>query len=214
MSHSYDWDSDDAEESCEEKIELRANGLQTFDTAILKFCIGKDIENEAVHNVTLTCVHQNLDLGSVFARLINAEELDSFQMDMDDISHDCMDLASLVFDGAGMLQRKWLRDSVSKGSGVWTASLGQNGFLVVETIQVGMAYRRKGVGKVMLEALIKLAKNRNASYAFLWATQLNTAPDVSFNQPDSEALFSANKARATAFCRAIGFRRIGTTSCE
>ena len=115
MSHAYDVDSDD--ESCGEKIEIPGKDLQDLDTAIFKlqFSISEDFENDEIHNLIVTCVHQGQELGSVVARLIileDSEVPDNFNQDMDEIIHNFMDLATIVFDEA--VQRKRLRDTASK----------------------------------------------------------------------------------------------------
>jgi len=73
-------------------------------------------------------------------------------------------------------------------------------FLVVEEVEVGIEYRRKGVGKATMEVMLEEAKDRGAEHAFLWPTQLNSAPDAARGTgTEAEALFEKNKKRSIAF---------------
>jgi GNAT superfamily N-acetyltransferase len=168
----------------------------------------------AFRRVTLSCFEGNNELGNVKGRMIHRDMIEpgEFHIVMDEESSDCSDLALTLFNHDGKVNRKWTVDEATKGSGVWTLRIGWGDFVVIETAEVAMTYRRKGMGRNMVQALLEEIKPWGVRHVYLWPTQLNSAPDAArTNGEEGEAKFAANKAKAIAFWRAMGFRRVGAS---
>ena len=154
------------------------------------------------------------EIAQAYARLIDkfmiAKSRRDFYSVMDAAGPSCSDLAVTIFDKLGSVKTKWTTDLELKGSRIWDQALSHDNLLVIESNNVHMDYRRNMIGGKMVEAIVEEGINQKAEHVFVWVTQLNSAQDASeVDDPSSEEVFQANKARAIAFWRAMRFRRIG-----
>jgi GNAT superfamily N-acetyltransferase len=84
---------------------------------------------------------------------------------------------------------------------------------VIETAQVEIDYRRKGIGTQLAYSILKQARRRGVEFVFVWPTQLGYDPchQYTYGDPDEEDVCNISKATAIDFWRANSFRRIGSS---
>ena len=112
--------------------------------------------------VNLYCTHGRRQIGRIFSRFISRSKIGKdFNGGIDEPSEDCTDLAFTVFDPQGRLETQWYKVPVPKRSGLWSNAqfpghLSMNyANLVIKTEAVEMEYRKKRIGKVMVEAVLR-----------------------------------------------------------
>lgn len=218
----------DLDSDTEEKIYIPEQ--QNSDFQHIKFVLTScsDYEaSDAFSVLQLEAKHADSIVGSIFSRFVRKEEISEkifdegvdFQLEMDDPSEDCSNLARTLFDHEGLLQDRWADDPILMGSGAWSDELSQYaaGFLVLEEVFIEKEWRRKGLGKRMVGDIMREAEKRGADFVFAWPTQLNYKEDAwRFMSPGEERakILDANRVKAISFFRALGFRRIGASHCE
>jgi GNAT superfamily N-acetyltransferase len=218
MDHLFDSEDydDDFEDPPISLLDCLATGLNRENHDVkLKVSMSAHYESDSAMNIWAECVEGGERIGSVRGLLLTPPiwELDFYEY-MDPISGDCADLAINLFDQLGQLKEMWISDLETKGSGIWDHRLDyQCQFLVIEIADVKLAHRREGLGRCMVDALLKTAVSHGgAEYSFVWSTQLNSAEDAARDgDSDYLAKWDANKARADAFWRSMGFRRVGAS---
>jgi GNAT superfamily N-acetyltransferase len=81
---------------------------------------------------------------------------------MEEPSQEMADLAFDVFDKYGYLKLKYKDHCVQKGIGVWGEELDYGGLLLIEHIEITERdWRRKGLGRVMVNLLVDKAKQKS-----------------------------------------------------
>ena len=111
------------------------------------------------------------------------------------LSDDCVDLAYTIVDEDGYIKWKWISHPKMKGSGVFDNRLSKANFMVLETVEVEANYRRKGIGRMMIETILS-QKVLSLSHiktspcgthrvynVYAWPTQLGTASDAYGRRP-------------------------------
>lgn len=154
-------------------------------------------------------------IGSCNAKLIRRGMMrESFWLEMESPVQETHDLAFDLFDRYGRLNPEFYDHDVNKGSGVWGNELDRGDLLLFEMLGVDSAYRRRGIGTKLVNAILekttKKVSERVGFFAlarpgFLWREIPKDNPAAA-----REAKQEAMKA-ALGFWHAMGFRRIGTS---
>lgn len=154
-------------------------------------------------------------IGGCNAKLIRRGMMrESFWLEMESPAQETHDLAFDLFDRYGRLNPEFYDHDVNKGSGVWGNELDRGDLLLFEMLGVDSAYRRRGIGTKLVNAILekttKKVSERVGFFAlarpgFLWREIPKDNPAAA-----REAKQEAMKA-ALGFWHAMGFRRVGTS---
>ena len=99
------------------------------------------------------------NVGRCTARLIDRDRIRAtFHRDMEEISDDAANLAFDIFDRWGCLKSVYQCHPIKKGTGVWGPELNSGRFLLIETLDVGEQYQRKGHGKELFRQVWEKAQ--------------------------------------------------------
>ncbi|MCJ1254661.1 hypothetical protein MMC24_002476 [Lignoscripta atroalba] len=157
-------------------------------------------------------------IGHCHAKLLYRDRIrPNFYRDMEEPSQGTSALAFDLFDRWGSLRADLQEHPIKKGSGVWGSETDEGSILLFELVLVKEDHRKKGIGKSLVEEIWEKAKEMDpdCGFAFAWATHLNVgearrdARDLS--SADRLNLHRQNTAKAVAFWRALGFRRVGSS---
>lgn len=158
-------------------------------------------------------------IGFCHAKLINREPIRAtFYRDMEEPTHDLSELAFHVFDRWGCLKSKFRDHPVKKGTGIWGAELDESKFLFIEGLKVNEDNQRKGYGRKLFEQAWENAQSiaDDCNFAIVLASHINTRvveeKAESLSPRDRELFYTGLQSAAEDFWRAVGFRRIGSTS--
>jgi GNAT superfamily N-acetyltransferase len=136
---------------------------------------------------------------------------------MEEPSRETSLLAFDLFDRYGRLRSEFKDHPIRKGSGVWSKELDTGDILLIEEIKIDKAYRRRGLGKKVVGAMLEKAREKTGQFfAVAWPTFLNegdlrTETDGLADPEDKDKAFRREKAMIIRFFRSLGFRRIGST---
>ncbi|OAP60746.1 hypothetical protein AYL99_05748 [Fonsecaea erecta] len=152
------------------------------------------------------------------AKLIRRGQMrDDFYEQMERPSEETSMLAFDLFDRYGRLRSEFKTHPVIKGTGVWGQELDHGDILLIEEVFVNKDYRRQGLGRRMIEALLTRAREKTWSFfAFVWPTFLRSHDlreewDSLPDGVERQKLEEREHDRATMFYRSLGFRRVGST---
>lgn len=104
------------------------------------------------------------------AKLIRRDDIrSSFYAHMEESSDDTTDLVLHLFDDSGNLKQVLIEHTVRKGTGVWDDELSNGDILLIETIQVDREWRRQGVARRIIDAVLRLIRVKSETfYVFLY----------------------------------------------
>ncbi|KAI9649055.1 hypothetical protein NHQ30_001622 [Ciborinia camelliae] len=146
---------------------------------------------------------------------IKANFLESMEMP------DMVQIAVEVFDKVGRLNRKFKEHIVQRGTGVWGDEMDDGPLCLIEQTKItDTKFRRMGLGRAMVKALIEKAQEHAAPYRRL---HMIVKPGSLLGDLNHEYNDKSKRERraiqrrkidsAIAFYRSLGFRRIGSSSC-
>jgi GNAT superfamily N-acetyltransferase len=153
-------------------------------------------------------------VGGCYALLMDPDRR-VFDDDMEEPSEETSALTFELFDRYGRLRPEFKEQGAKKGSGIWKDELDDGQILLIENIRTDKSYRRQGWARKAVAAVLEAAHTRCKTFIAL------TQPGVIYR--DYEALkesltdeekerFHAEELRvAVAFCRSVGFRRVGSS---
>lgn len=172
----------------------------------------------------VTCIERSSDgaadkrVGYCEGKLIRRNQIRAvFYHEMEEPSRETSLLAFDLFDRYGRLRSEFKDHPIRKGSGVWSKELDTGDILLIEEIKIDKAYRRRGLGKKVMEAMLEKAREKTGQFfAVAWPTFLNegdlrTETDGLADPEDKDKAFRREKAMIIRFFRSLGFRRIGST---
>lgn len=181
-------------------------------------CGGTEKFTETMH---VRCSYYGKEIGRGFGTFVNRPYIkDNFLPHMVKASHELSKIAFEVFDRKGCLKRKFMHNLVPEctGSGRWGGELDNGTLLIIEYVHVAKIWRRKGVGKRMIESLTALARSRGRETAFTlvrphWLSRNIWKDTIGRTDQEQNKVRISARAAATFFFRCLGFRRIGSSSC-
>ena len=159
-------------------------------------------------------------IGGCDAKLIRRNKIrESFWLEMESPTQETSDLAFDLFDRYGRLNPWFYEHDFHKGSGVWGNELDHGDLLLFEVVKVDAAYRRRGIGMKLVNAILDKTRKKVSEQAgffalacpgFLWSEM---SPDTRDNPSAmGKAEKDAAMQAALGFWHALGFRRVGTSS--
>ncbi|TFY76331.1 hypothetical protein EWM64_g7682 [Hericium alpestre] len=144
------------------------------------------------------------DIVTIHVETIDKAKIEpgAFHTSLDEVSEDLLQFSKAVFDCSGRIKAK----VACSGTQVWGAELNKTDakFAYIKDIIVSPQYRRQGVGRWAIDALLQHQALEDCPWIFTWATSLNLP-----GKPAGGA--NARQNAAIAFFRKQGFRRVGGT---
>ena len=207
-----DSDDEDEEELPEDDLSYRDGADEFEDFEWMKSMYGEatipddtsDKKSKRIANCVSKLIHRDQIRGTFYA-------------DMEEPSQDTSALAFDLFDRYGCLKREFIEHPVKKGSGLWGKELDAGDLLLIESITVEKDHQRQGIATKLANRVWEKARKLGGSvpYALVWATHLNTSSyrlEASYlSDTERKASFDRSQARAVAFWRSLGYRRVGST---
>lgn len=226
---SQDSDNDEDEESNDEEDmgppKLEAEVQEYFIDAchktkvIFEIYLQEDDDEfqEWMQTIHVQCSHEGKYIGGGFGRYVKRNRIRSnFWRDMEEPCQELSQIAFDVFDRYGCLRQDLKSHVVRKGSGVWGSELDHGSFFEIEDMFFEKEWRRKGLGTQLVNFLLAKARagERNPLFTLVIPGWLNrdirTDIDGKTRKEQQEITGNARNG-ATAFYRALGFRRIGAS---
>ena len=84
----------------------------------------------------------------------------SFWQELEKPSSETSDLAFNLFDRYGRLDREYYEHDFRKGTGVWGNELDRGDLLLFESIQVSYQWRRRGIGRKVVDAVLERTRKK------------------------------------------------------
>jgi GNAT superfamily N-acetyltransferase len=172
----------------------------------------------------VTCIERSSDgaaekqVGYCQGKLIRRNQIRAvFYHEMEEPSRETSLLAFDLFDRYGRLRSEFKDHPIRKGSGVWSKELDTGDILLIEEIKIDKAYRRRGLGKKVVGAMLEKAREKTHQFfAIAWPTFLNegdvrTETEALADPEDRGRVFRREQDMIIRFFRSLGFRRIGST---
>lgn len=206
-----DEEGDDYPEGMEDDSEDASNEFDEFEEFTWLKSI--DIHIKAENSV------DDRPIGYCHAKLIDREPIRAtLYRDMEEPTKDTSELAFHVFDRWGCLKSELRDHPVKKGMGVWGAELDKSKFLFIEGLTVDEENRQRGYGRKLVEQVWENAQSMtdDCDFAIVFPTYINTRiveeKAESLPLKERELLYNGLQTSAEHFWRAVGFRRIGSSS--
>ncbi|KFY08548.1 hypothetical protein V492_06129 [Pseudogymnoascus sp. VKM F-4246] len=162
MADNYDGisgDEDDNMGPTETKIEEHKHYLGGSEVNFKLFVQDDDDAFDAwMHTIHVHCSSDGKEIGRAFGRFVKRDRIKSnFWRHMEEPCHELSSIAFGLFDRYGRLRREFIDHATRKGSGCWGEEVDFGALFIIEYVQVDSSWRRKGVGKKMVESLIAKA---------------------------------------------------------
>jgi GNAT superfamily N-acetyltransferase len=87
---------------------------------------------------------------------------------------------------------------LNRGPAYWLQEQTSFDFLVIETAQLEVDYRRKGIGSRLVYSILEQARKRGVEFAFVWPTGLGHDPCHQYIPGDLDEDDVCNISKATA----------------
>jgi GNAT superfamily N-acetyltransferase len=98
------------------------------------------------------------------AKLIRRRQIRTFWSDMEEPTQETSSLAFDLFDRFGRLKTDFKTHPVKSGTGVWGDELDQGDLLLIETLRVQKDYRRCGLGRKLVNAVLERARAKSEQF--------------------------------------------------
>lgn len=120
-------------------------------------CTGLPLEGSAERKV-----------GHCNGKLIRRDRIRAnFYHEMEEPSRETSLVAFDLFDRYGRLRGEFKDHEIRKGSGVWSDELDNGDILLIEEVKIDKEYRRRGLGKRIVAALLEKARGKPANFSQL-----------------------------------------------
>lgn len=156
-------------------------------------------------------------VGWINGHLIRRDSIRStFYHQMEEPTRETSLLAFDLFDRYGCLKPEYINHPIKKGSGIWGEDLDQGDILLIERLIIDKEYRRRGLGRRLVNALLEEANEKTEGFiAVAWPTVLLVGEIrneiESKTEREQEQISRRHEDIAKCFFRSIGFRRIGSS---
>lgn len=201
----------------------------------------REEDANCINTIHVRCFVDDKQVGYAGGRYLRRERVRAdFWSIMDGVSEEMSLIAFTLFDRYGYLKDSWRSHSVRKGSGVWGSELDFGPLFLIERVEItDMNWRRNGLGRAMIKALVERAQRMQsllldtALPGDTWqfrrekeaCTKLHTIVAPGWLRSDLEPQWKGKSIEekreinqraddiADAFYRSLGFRRIGASCC-
>ncbi|KAF7955213.1 uncharacterized protein EAE97_000472 [Botrytis byssoidea] len=195
---------DDDDDYSPKNIETKVHILKgTKAQCMLSIHVTKaEQDNKWLDNIRVECSHKGGWVGRAVSRYIHRQGIKSnFLNMMESPSCKMEEMANELFIKFGCLLRKFEDHVIQRGTGAWGAEMDVGPLVLLEEIEItDKRFRRKGLGRAMVKALIQKSQAQAHHFRRLHSNRERRATK-------RQALDSA-----IAFYRSLGFRRIGSSS--
>ncbi|KAF7864256.1 uncharacterized protein EAF02_010224 [Botrytis sinoallii] len=205
-------DDDDDDDYSSKKIETKVCILKGMTAqCMLSIYVTKDEQdNKWLDNIRVECLYKGNWVGRAVGSYIHRQGIKSNFLSMMELPNYKMDeIAGELFEKFGCLHLKFKEHVIKRGTGAWGAEM-----------DVGPLFRRKGLGRAMVKALIQKSQAQAHPFRRLHAI---TKPDWTLDHLHKEAFGKSSRQQraikrqpldsAIAFYRSLGFRCIGSSDC-
>ena len=158
-------------------------------------------------------------IGSCNALLIRRAAIrGSFYSDMEEPSDETSKLAFTLFDRYGWLRSEWKDHPHQRGTAAFQDELGKGDMYLLDRLVIDPSYRRQGLGKRVTMALLEKARSKidRPFFTFVRPGFLRIVMDEQRfhgkSENEKQSILFQDQDNAVAFYRALGFRRIGSSS--
>ncbi|KAI9649054.1 hypothetical protein NHQ30_001621 [Ciborinia camelliae] len=225
-----------------EEFEIIVQQGETRKVVKLRLFITLDAEFASyLHTIHVCCTVEGKQIGYAFGRYVRRERMRVlFWSSMEAVSEEMSSIAFSLFDRYGFLKDNLKNHCVRKGTGVWGSELDFGPLFLMERIEVtDRKWRRKGLGRAMVDALVKKAQEQQKSFPDTVApseifcfrrnkaaySRLHTISSPGWLRSDAgpqwkdKSKLEKNEINhravdvSEAFHRSLGFRRIGASTC-
>lgn len=108
-----------------------------------------------MHTIHVHCSSDGKEIGRAFGRFVRRDWIrPHFWRHMEEPCQELSSIAFGLFDRYGRLDREFINHVVRNGTGCWGSEVDVGPLFIIEHIQIERIWRRKGVGKKMIDALI------------------------------------------------------------
>jgi len=168
--------------------------------------------------VTLKEQNNSVHIGYCDCKLIRRSQMrHAFYDDMEEPSCETSRLAFDIFDRYGRLRKEFKTHPIKRGTGLWQHELDYGDLLFFEQLQIERGYRRRGLGKRLVEAVLEKTRGKSKSFFAVvqpgWLTR-DVEKEIEQSMSDEERadIYGQASNTATHFWRSFGFRRIGSST--
>lgn len=124
-------------------------------------------------------------------------------------------LAFDLFDRYGRLKSVFKEHQVKKGSGVWGSEFDSGDLLLIETITLKQPYRRQGLGRKLVTAVLDRTRAKSRKFFVVtapgWLNYEVGLVTQGTSDEDVKKVELEHQDVAEQFFRSLGFRRVGSS---
>ncbi|KAL1601680.1 hypothetical protein SLS60_006595 [Paraconiothyrium brasiliense] len=157
-----------------------------------------------------------LRVGYCNAKLIRRRRVQSFYSELEQPSQETSDLAFDLFDRYGRLKKMFKEHIIKKGSGIWGDEFDNGDLLLLEYISIQEPYRRQGLGRRLVTAVLDKTRGKSESFFAVvapgWLNSVVETEASGKTEEETEEIRIRHKRVAERFCRLLGFRRVGSSA--
>ncbi|THV46260.1 hypothetical protein BGAL_0401g00050 [Botrytis galanthina] len=178
-------------------------------------------DNKWLDNIRVECSHKDGWVGRAVSSYIHRQGIKSNFLNMMELpSYKMGEMAGELFNKFGCLLRKFEEHVVQRGTGAWGAEMDVGPLVLLEEIEItDKGFRRKGLGRAMIKALIQESQAQAHPFRRLLVIArpdwiIDNSFEEAYKRSDRERRATKRQAldSAIAFYRSLGFRRIGSSS--
>jgi GNAT superfamily N-acetyltransferase len=156
-------------------------------------------------------------IGHSYGELIRRSQVQqAFYEELEEPTSETSELAFDLFDRYGRLRKEFKTHEVKKGSGLWGDELDTGDLLHLEQIVVEKPYRRQGLGRKLVKAMIEKTRPKCGNFfAIVLVSNLISAVEKEtpgMTKEERIPVYDQHEETAIHFFRSLGFRRVGSTS--
>ena len=143
----------------ESEVEEQKHSLGGSEVTFKLFIQDNDEEFKSwMDTIHVHCSSDGKEIGNAFGRFVHRGRIrPHFWRHMEEPCQELSSIAFELFDRYGRLNRELINHTVRKGTGCWGSEVDLGPIFIIEHIRIERTWRRKGVGKKMIEALITKA---------------------------------------------------------
>lgn len=143
----------------ESEVEEQKHSLGGSEVTFKLFIQDDDEEFKGwMDTIHVHCSSDGKEIGNAFGRFVHRDRIrPHFWRHMEEPCQELSSIAFELFDRYGRLNRELINHTVRKGTGFWGSEVDLGPIFIIEHIRIERTWRRKSVGKKMIEALITKA---------------------------------------------------------